>query len=389
MSSTAFYCLRNSGSYLVNDRFSNHAKSLIYTPHFALFLQPGTIHMSLFFRYVASALLFLLSFPVFAQERVAYTSVQEAGPDYLVQGEYRGAVRFVGLLRSSCGLQVIARGEGDFTAILIPGGLAGQGGNLEEKVQLKGQTNDAGVTVLSNDTYQVKIANGIATVSNSEDRRIGRLRHIVRQSVTIGMPAPEQAVVLFDGQNTDNLIDAKVTEDGLLMEGVLTREVVKDFRLHLEFKTPFMPNSLGQSRGNSGVYIQRRYEVQVLDSFGLEGLHNECGGLYRQKPPTVNMAFPPLVWQTYDIQFRAARFNEAGEKTENAQITVYHNGIPVHEAYELTGKTGAGQPETPTRQPILLQNHSDPVRYRNIWLVHLEESEAGLEAKPRKRSGNK
>ena len=100
------------------------------------------------------------------------------------------------------------------------------------------------------------------------------------------------------------------------------------------------------------------------------------------------MAFPPLVWQTYEIQFRAARFNESGEKTENAQITVYHNGIAVHEGYKLTGKTGAGQPEAPTRQPILLQNHSDPVRYRNIWLVHLDDSEVVQEGVFRKRSSN-
>lgn len=344
--------------------------------------------MSLFARFFSVALLVSLSFTALAQERVAYTSVEDAGPDYLVQGEYRGAVRLAGLLRSSCGLQVIARGEGNFVANLIPGGLVGQGGKPDEKILLEGHTNAFGVTVLSNEMYAVTISDGVASVHNAAERRIGRLRHIVRQSVTIGMQPPEQAVVLFDGENTDNLVDAKVTENGLLMEGVLTKELVRDFRLHLEFKTPFMPHSLGQARGNSGVYIQRRYEVQVLDSFGLEGLHNECGGLYRQKPPVLNMAFPPLVWQTYDIQFRAARFNESGEKTENAQITVYHNGIAVHEGYKLTGKTGAGQPEAPTRQPILLQNHSDPVRYRNIWLVHLDDSEAVDEGISRKRSSN-
>jgi len=345
--------------------------------------------MSLVVRFIWIAFLLSLSLNAFGQERVAFTSIGEAGPDYLIQGEYRGAVRLAGVLRSSAGLQVVARGEGKFVANLIPGGLAGQGGKLSEQLELEGQTNDAGVTVLDHENYRVTIANGIASVHNLEGRRIGKLRHIVRQSVTMGMPAPDEAVVLFDGQNTDNLIDAKVTDDGLLMEGVLTRELVKDFRLHLEFRTPFMPNSLGQARGNSGIYIQRRYEVQVLDSFGLEGVHNECGGLYRQKPPLVNMAFPPLVWQTYDIHFRAARFNDAGEKTENAQITVYHNGMAIHEGYELTGKTGAGQPEAPTAMPILLQNHSDPVRYRNIWLVHLDEEAVSGESEKRKRLGDK
>ncbi len=97
------------------------------------------------------------------------------------------------------------------------------------------------------------------------------------------------------------------------------------------------------------------------------------------------MAFPPLVWQTYDIQFRAARFNEAGEKTESAQLTVYHNGVAIHTNYELTNKTGAGQPEGPAAMPILLQNHSDPVRFRNVWLVHLDEQQAESAGKLRQR----
>ena len=345
--------------------------------------------MCLSVRCLSVALLISWSLPALAQERVAFTSVDEAGADYLVQGEYRGAVRLAGVLRSSSGLQVVSRGGGKFVAYLIPGGLAGQGGALDGRISLEGQTNEVGVTVLSNENFQVMVENGIASVLNTDSRRIGKLRHIVRQSVTMGMPAPQESVVLFDGENTDNLLDAKVTDDGLLMEGVLTKEIVKDFRLHLEFKTPYMPNSLGQARGNSGVYIRRRYEVQVLDSFGLEGIHNECGGLYRQKPPAVNMAFPPLVWQTYDIHFRAARFNDTGEKTENARITVYHNGVVIHKGHELTGKTGAGQPEAPTAMPILLQNHSDPVRYRNIWLVHLDESEAVDALKSRKRSGGR
>ncbi len=334
------------------------------------------------------AVLLAVSLPVFAQQRVAFTSIAEAGPDYLIQGEYRGLVRLAGVLRSASGLQVIARGEGKFEANLIPGGLVGQGGNLAKRLQFAGATAD-GVTSLKADGYEIIIADGQATVVNQDGRRVGRLRHVVRESVTMGMPAPEEAVILFDGENTENLVDARVTPEGLLMEGVLTKELVKDFRLHLEFRTPFMPNSQGQARGNSGVYIQRRYEVQVLDSFGLEGVHNECGGLYRQKPPALNMALPPLVWQTYDIQFRAARFNDAGEKQENAQITVYHNGVPIHTDYELTGKTGAGQPEAPTAMPILLQNHSDPVRFRNIWLVHLDQADSLQNTRQRKRLAGK
>ena len=133
-----------------------------------------------------------------------------------------------------------------------------------------------------------------------------------------------------------------------------------------------MPSAAGQGRGNSGVYVQRRYEVQVLDSFGLDGVENECGALYRQKAPDVNMCLPPLSWQTYDIWFTAARFDAEGNKIANARITLLHNGVPVQNDYEITGKTGAGKPEGPEPFPILLQNHGNPVQYRNIWLVVVE-----------------
>jgi hypothetical protein len=137
------------------------------------------------------------------------------------------------------------------------------------------------------------------------------------------------------------------------------------------------------------VYIQRRYEVQILDSFGLEPAFNDCGALYRQQPPDLNMSFPPLHWQTYDIWFTAARWDEAGNKSANARITVLHNGVPIHADREIMTKTGAGMPEGPELLPILFQNHGDPVRFRNIWIV-LEvpgAKEPVLLAKPMGRGG--
>ena len=144
------------------------------------------------------------------------------------------------------------------------------------------------------------------------------------------------------------LAGAKVTPDGLLLAGVLTKMPVDAFRLHLEFRTPYMPAARGQARGNSGVYIQQRYEVQILDSFGLEGVENECGGLYRQTRPDVNMCLPPLAWQTYDIWFTPPQFAADGKtKTANARITVLHNGVPIHRHREITAKTGGGKAEGP------------------------------------------
>ena len=130
-----------------------------------------------------------------------------------------------------------------------------------------------------------------------------------------------------------------------------------------------MPNDRGQARGNSGVYVQSRYEVQVLDSFGLEGKDNECGGIYSVGAPRVNMCYPPLTWQTYDIDFRAARYDSEGKKTENARVTVRHNGVLIHHDVELPKHTPGRHAEAPEPDGLFLQDHGNPVVFRNIWVV--------------------
>ncbi len=144
--------------------------------------------------------------------------------------------------------------------------------------------------------------------------------------------------------------------------------------MHLEFKLPYMPAARGQARGNSGCYLQGRYEVQILDSFGLEGKNNECGGIYEIKDPDVNMCLPPLAWQTYDIDYTAARYDASGGKTANARITVSHNGVVIHDNVELPRATRAAPvKEGPEPGPIYLQDHGNPVRFRNIWVVEKRE----------------
>ena len=153
---------------------------------------------------------------------------------------------------------------------------------------------------------------------------------------------------------------------------IVTKRKFTDFKLHVEFRTPFLPDARGQGRGNSGVYLQGRYEVQVLDSYGLEGKDNECGGIYKVGAPLVNMCLPPMQWQTYDITFRAPRFDASGAKTDDAVITMVHNGMTIHDRRAIPGPTG-GALDGNVAQPggIYLQDHGNPVQFRNIWLVEL------------------
>jgi len=206
-------------------------------------------------------------------------------------------------------------------------------------------------------------------VIDRDGQRVGRLDRVERQSPTLGAQPPKGAMVLFDGSDTEQFTNASMTEDGLLMQGADLKPMFQDFNLHLEFMVPYMPAGRGQGRGNSGVYLQSRYEVQILDSFAMEPVNNGCAGLYRFREPDLNACLPPLKWQTYDIVFTAPRWASDGSKLKNARITVWHNGVKVHDNVELPNKTGAGKPEEPTLLPIRLQDHGNPVRFRNIWII--------------------
>lgn len=154
---------------------------------------------------------------------------------------------------------------------------------------------------------------------------------------------------------------------------IRTKQKFGDFRLHVEWNEPnYPPEVTGQARGNSGVYLQERYELQVLDSFGDTTLANdEAGSIYSKKAPDRNVATAPGTWQTYDITFRAARYDAAGTKTDNARVTVVWNGTVVHNDAEINGGTGDSSPEDVSLGAIRLQDHGDAganPRFRNIWI---------------------
>ncbi len=302
---------------------------------------------------------------------------------FVVQGEYTGQIKTDVADNQEIGLQVVAMGEGAFDAVLYHGGLPGAGWDQESRTTLQGDDKTGAVVLRTEDASRVLVRKpnepSLWRLYNGEGQEISVLNKAQRVSPTMGDAAPSNATILFDGTDSGNLLDAKIGENGLLQVGASTKEPVRDFQMHIEFQTPFLPTQRGQGRGNSGVYIQRRYEVQILDSFGLEGVENECGALYRQKRPDVNMCLPPLAWQTYDIKFDAARFDDEGHKTKSAKITVRHNGVAVQDNYEIVAKTGAGKQEGVEPLPILFQNHSNPVQFRNMWIVARDAEQEALE----------
>ncbi|MBX7258719.1 MAG: DUF1080 domain-containing protein [Candidatus Hydrogenedentes bacterium] len=199
------------------------------------------------------------------------------------------------------------------------------------------------------------------------------------KSPTLGQAPPEGAVVLMDGKTLDawdayplkwNIVEEGAAE--VCSSGIVTKEAFGSAQIHVEFRTPFMPKERGQARGNSGVYVQGRYEIQVLDSFGLEPADNLCGGIYKQAVPKVSACLPPLTWQTYDITFNAPQFDAEGKKTKNATITVVQNGITIHENLELNSATPGGvSDQEAATGPLYFQNHGNAVRFRNVWLKPL------------------
>jgi hypothetical protein len=312
--------------------------------------------------------------------------------DYKLQGEYQSDA-------DKLGCQVIALGKGRFQAVVLPGGLPGAGWDKKHKALSDGTLD--GETVKfepakgtrkykarkpeefsatskfpphSHKEYTGTLTGDSLTLT-ADDGKKHELKKVTRQSPTLGAKAPEGAIILFDGTGADEWnggrLDPMTKWLNTDRKDIRTKRSFSNYTVHAEFLVPFLPEARDQGRGNSGFYQVDSYEVQILDSFGLDGKNNECGGVYSKKDCAVNACFPPLTWQTYDIDFTNAVRDESGKKVKNARVTVKLNGITVHDDVEIDGPTGGGRDakDEGTPGPLRLQGHGNILQFRNIWVV--------------------
>lgn len=202
-----------------------------------------------------------------------------------------------------------------------------------------------------------------------------------------GFTAPEDAIVLFDGSNLDQWVSASgggaapwIVADGAMTVAprkgdIQTKQTFGDYQLHIEWRTPAEVKGDGQGRGNSGIFMQGIYELQVLDSYNNRTYSNgQAGSIYKQTMPLVNAAKGPGEWQTYDVVYTAPHFNKDGHMLIPPYITVIHNGVLVQNHTQIQGTTPyVGQPgiQPHGRGPIKLQDHGNPTSFRNIWIREL------------------
>jgi len=293
-----------------------------------------------------------------------------------VQGFYEGT-RLAGQNRYKIEARVVALGKGEFKALVREPGKDG----AVTKYELNGKISGKAVTFQGKTDageWSARYDDGKITGKAGKDAKI-ELKRVVRESPTMGAKPPAGAIVLLDGKNFDeverrpdkqgNVSEWKTFKDGGVLvakRGIHTkRTFAGSFKLHLEFKNPLMPEKRSQGRGNSGCFMPNGNEVQVLDSFGMTTYKGGgCGGIYRFKNPDVFDEFalastPPGQWQTYDITYEVEV--KDGKPTGKPVLTVLHNGIKIHDKFQLPRKARAGR--------IQFQDHRDPVQYRNIWIL--------------------
>ncbi len=351
-------------------------------------MKQKTIKRKIYIAFLASLFTVVVAFD---QTQAAKTWIDpdlavKEDPDFLIQGEYGSNKP-----GTAYGVQVVALGGGNFDAYILEDGLPGVGWTRKKgRTMIKGSRNGDKI-IFSPVSLKFKSCNykmsgiikeGIFHLTAKDVNEISMtimLPRIQRKSPTLGVKPPKGALVLFDGSSAEHWKNGKVENGYLKATGCTSKQHYADYSLHLEFRTPYMPTARGQHRGNSGIYHSGRWETQILDSFGLEGKDNQAGGIYSISKPHLNMCLPPLAWQTYDVDFTAAKFDANGKRTKWARIIVRLNGVLVQndtkhaDGLELNKNyTTAAPIRSPLKNPmgpIYLQDHTNPVVYRNIWVT--------------------
>lgn len=313
-----------------------------------------------------------------------YSDPAHVDADFQFQGEYVGQIAKADGTKARLGGQVRALGDGRFRTMFFPGGLPGDGWDGKTFIQKAPSTDSAVPTDSLREGDKVVIDQ---VYKGTTDGRMidGRtdagdkflLKRVERRSPTLGAKPPAGAIVLFDGTNVDEWEKgARITPQKWLGPGATTRRKFQDFTFHTDFMISYVPHTQGiGQRPNSGVYLQQRYEIQILDSFGVIERAHDCGVLYAQVTPKINMCYPPLAWQTFDIDFTAARYDASGKKTRPGRCTLKFNGVTIIDDVEIKHSTPAGIPESPAPGAIYLQAHGLPVFYKNVWVVEKPASD--------------
>ncbi len=328
----------------------------------------------------AILLLVLLSLTVLA----ACTKVAKRQSDPMM-GEFEGTFTPQGGQAVKAEAKVIAdEGNKYRIVILYPAAAA-----KPTRIEVTGLGKDGEVSVIGTDWSGKRQALQLSGTITKDSLRIvaegpkggkAEMKRVERKSPTLGQKPPAGAVVLLpfeEGKQTN--LDRWTNKEWICEpDGSIqvhrgdnqTTDEFGSFKLHLEFYVPFLPAARDRARGNSGVYLHSRYNIRVLDSFGQPVTDEVCGAIAGQTAPSVNASLPPAQWQTYDIDFQAPQFDEKnGRQVRGAIITVRLNGVKIHDAVEMILAT-SGARSLPAKTGVLrLQDHNDPVRFRNIWLV--------------------